>query len=688
MKKYYFFAFAFVSILKLNAQSQCGTDELDAYLKRTNPTYAAERQKFEDYIYKKISHQNNARFESYGCPVGGPLYTLPVVFHIIDTSSTTIATNTQITQALKYLNDAWRRVIGDGADMQIQFALAQRDPFGNATTGKERLNGRNVTGYLQRGVFADSNRFLVNWQEITNLSYWPRDQYINIYIVSKIEFAAGFGSPPGPFGGSICSTTANGNFGWILNHEMGHYFDLYHPFETVFNEPGNECQNDNCLLQGDRVCDTPPVNGDGDCNSISCPYTGDSLNSLRNYMSYCGTTTRFTEGQKNRVRATLFSEYRVNLISSPALIPTTTSLEVAIDSIEYTEDIMSPLCNHQLNPKIRLKNLGTTTISSVKMSVILAGNVINTSIYPVNILSKSTQMVNIPTITFTNGGSYDLSFQLLQINNSRIDYDTLNNQLCTSVNPLVFSDTTTTIADPPAGGSIIGGKIFKCNGIDTLKVSINSCYNFLGIYKNNIWGGSDDFVSSDTIAYITIEVNEFSEKNIIFKAKFEKKRYLILGYPSPSNNYGSVYGGGQYDCGTLINLLARPRTGYKFLNWTRNGIVYSTDSILSFTAAENLNLLAVFTLATGIKQTTINEISKIYPNPVKDILQIEIRSKQNTSITLNIIDMKGSLLETKIINNTKGTFNTSFDVSKLAKGNYILNLYDEEGMASYKFVVQ
>ncbi|MBK9329221.1 MAG: T9SS type A sorting domain-containing protein [Sphingobacteriales bacterium] len=67
--------------------------------------------------------------------------------------------------------------------------------------------------------------------------------------------------------------------------------------------------------------------------------------------------------------------------------------------------------------------------------------------------------------------------------------------------------------------------------------------------------------------------------------------------------------------------------------------------------------------------------------------QVEIRSKQNTFIILNIIDMKGSLLETKAITNTKGVVNTSFDVSKLAKGNYLLNLYDEEGTASYPFVV-
>ena len=49
--------------------------------------------------------------------------------------------------------------------------------------------------------------------------------------------------------------------------------------------------------------------------------------------------------------------------------------------------------------------------------------------------------------------------------------------------------------------------------------------------------------------------------------------------------------------------------------------------------------------------------------------------------------MKGSLIESRTISNSKGTIETLFDVSKLPKGNYIINLYDEEGMASYKFVV-
>ena len=65
-----------------------------------------------------------------------------------------------------------------------------------------------------------------------------------------------------------------------------------------------------------------------------------------------------------------------------------------------------------------------------------------------------------------------------------------------------------------------------------------------------------------------------------------------------------------------------------------------------------------------------------------------LKSNQNTSITLNIIDTKGSLMETKTITNSNDIINTSFNVSKLAKGNYLLNLYDEAGMVSYKFIVE
>ena len=37
----------------------------------------------------------------------------------------------------------------------------------------------------------------------------------------------------------------------ILAHELGHYLGLLHTFS-------GGCKNDDCLKDGDRVCDTPP----------------------------------------------------------------------------------------------------------------------------------------------------------------------------------------------------------------------------------------------------------------------------------------------------------------------------------------------------------------------------------------------------------------------------------------------
>src|SRR6187399_1997474 len=38
----------------------------------------------------------------------------------------------------------------------------------------------------------------------------------------------------------------------VILHELGHYFNLRHTWE------GNSCKNENCLIDGDGVCDTPP----------------------------------------------------------------------------------------------------------------------------------------------------------------------------------------------------------------------------------------------------------------------------------------------------------------------------------------------------------------------------------------------------------------------------------------------
>jgi hypothetical protein len=648
---------------------------------------AAEKHRMDDLnrqIYQIMQHKSsNARNASFGCSTDqGGVITLPVVVHIIDSSGVTIASNANITQMIKSLNDQWRRVTGNGVDMKIQFALAQRDPFGHATNGINRVSGRNTVGYLQYGL-----NLAINKNEVMDLSYWPSDQYINIYILTKMVGEAGGATSPGSLGKEgIFIVAFNGLFSvgnTTMTHSMGHYLGLYHTHETIFNTTGNDCPDDNnCATQGDLICDTHP-HKITDCGSTSCPGSGDLNNSFFNYMSYCGPLTRFTQGQKDRVRLILFSQYRIGLVTTTkALIPVTTSLEASIDSVVYVNDLASPLCGHKLDSVLlRINNLGTSNINLVKIGTSVAGVLTNTVTKSVTITPGTSKLVSVPAITFTAAGSYDLSFELLQINSNRIDYDTLNNKVCTTVEPIILTVNTTTTASPPSGGVFTGGRSFTCNGIDTLRVFKNPGYDLIGIYDE---GGN--FITSDSLWYYPIDVNEFSTDKQ-FTAVLQKKSFTITTAVNPANA-GTVTPGGTYDYGTSKTLETHKKIGYVFLHWKKNNIFYSSDSIIPITIDDNANYVAVYDIATGIKKSTINEIIKIYPNPASNILQIEIQSNQNTSITLNIIDTKGSLMETKTITNSNDIINTSFNVSKLAKGNYLLNLYDEAGMVSYKFIVE
>lgn len=636
-------------------------------------------QKFEQYIYQTLNQTTNARNASFGCATDqGNIITLPVVFHIIDTSATTIATNAQINQALKNLNDQWRRITGDGVDMKIQFALAVRDPFGNVTTGINRVSGRSVPNYLNYGLNLSTN--LVS---VLNLGNWRSDQYINIYIVTKLVGAAGYGTLPGNAGydGIFLSpgqTFTSGND--FLTHEMGHYLGLFHTFETVFNDSGNECQNDNCSLRGDRNCDTPPVKVD-DCGSTTCPGSGDPNNSFKNYMSYCNGATRFTQGQKDRVRAALFSEYRISLISSRALIPVTTSLEASIDSIVYVNDLNAPLCGHKLDSvSIRVNNLGTTTVTSLKIGTYVAGVLKNTVTKSVVITSGSSSLVSVPAITFSAAGSYDLSFELLQINSSRIDYDTLNNKICTTVTPIILQVNTTTVANPPAGGTFIGAKTFTCNGIDTLRVFKNPGYDLIGIYEDG------NFLTVDSVYYYPIDVNEFSiDKH--FTAELQIKTFTISTSVNPANA-GTVTPGGTYNYGTTKILETHKKPGYIFLYWKKNGVIYSTDSIISVNVTENVGFVAVYDVATGIKNNTLDIDVSLYPNPTTDQITFSVVSRKKITGTISLINILGQVLSQESMVNAS-TANVQFNVDMFPAGSYFISLRDEEGNQEvYTFMVR
>jgi hypothetical protein len=109
----------------------------------------------------------------------------------------------------------------------------------------------------------------------------------------------------------------------VLVHEMGHYFDLFHTFETAF---GQECVNGfNCATAGDLICDTPASFGVqfetcvdagsctllAGCSNFTGPCNGDPAYNpdVLNFMSYSAVPclSTMTMMQYDRARATLLN---------------------------------------------------------------------------------------------------------------------------------------------------------------------------------------------------------------------------------------------------------------------------------------------------------------------------------------------------------------------------------------------
>jgi hypothetical protein len=74
---------------------------------------------------------------------------------------------------------------------------------------------------------------------------------------------------------------------------------------------------------------------------------------------------------------------------------------------------------------------------------------------------------------------------------------------------------------------------------------------------------------------------------------------------NPTNG-GTVTGAGTYDPGTTVTLTATANEGYTFSNWTRNGVVMSTNASYSFTVSNATEYIANFTLNSYMITATAN----------------------------------------------------------------------------------
>lgn len=258
-----------------------------------------------------------------------PLYTIPVVFHILHLGGAENISDAQVIDQISILNRDYQKKNADTisvtpsytnniANVQFAFQLASIDPNGNCTNGIIRHYDPNTNWDANNlGLFAYT---------------WPRDKYLNIYVVKTMNiqataytFLPGLAIPPSADAivtlhnmvGSI-GTGNPGTTSRVLTHEVGHWFNLAHIW-GVSNQPGITCGDDG-------VTDTPITKGFSVCTNpagaIVC--NPGIVENMQNYMDYSPCKLMFTNGQSQRMHTCITGTVnsRNNLITPANLLAT------------------------------------------------------------------------------------------------------------------------------------------------------------------------------------------------------------------------------------------------------------------------------------------------------------------------------------------------------------------------------
>jgi hypothetical protein len=204
--------------------AECGQQHYNGYLNKKLPGFSKlQNEKLQTLVAQTEVSQKTT----------GPVYTIPVVFHILYNDSTENLPDSVIQNQVHVLNESFRRQNADTinlrpefdslvGDARIEFKLATTDPNGNPTNGITRTptNITHFGGVLPYGQgqisqiqqwIADSlfyNFFRLTNTALGGIDAWDTARYFNIWVgdlrilepqINNFEelFLLGLATPPG-----------------------------------------------------------------------------------------------------------------------------------------------------------------------------------------------------------------------------------------------------------------------------------------------------------------------------------------------------------------------------------------------------------------------------------------------------------------------------------------------------------
>lgn len=438
---------------------RCMSTEYEDQLQSKFPNRLTNEQ-FENWLAPKIEEFKRKNAGKRGT---NAVIRIPVVVHVIHNGDAygtgENIRDEQVISQITVLNQDYRRMLGTpgyntnpvGADVEVEFCLAQQNPSGGATNGINRVN-LNTASWTQSGVEGTLKPSTI-WDPTRYLNMWTARFSGDLNgVLGYAQFPSNSGltglnanGGPATTDGVIMAYNAFGSSalypggtyaapydrGRTTTHEVGHWLGLRH----LWAEDGAACV-------ADDYCNDTPMAADPNfgcaTGNNSCPAApGNDM--VENYMDYSDDTCMniFTQNQKTRILTVLANATRRSTLgASTACNP---PVVYGFDGSLDITNLNLAACQNSFAPTLTLTNIGTTTLTSAVITYNIDG--VNPQNYNWNgsLANGASTVITLPTLTTTSGAhTFNTSISTV---NGVADQNGANNTKSANFTVSIYSST-------------------------------------------------------------------------------------------------------------------------------------------------------------------------------------------------------------------------------------------------------
>jgi len=415
--------------LSVIAQEKCGSmDLLHSYLSEQNNTSIKQFKKQFAEGSKKTKAAKNKEIITISCVVH-------VVYRTVsenisdETIYDAIAVLNEDFRALNNLSNIHEEFQDDAADAEIEFCLANVDPYGNPTKGINRV--KTEVSDFGDNYFEDKIKFT----EKGGADAWPNSRYLNIWI-GNISRDGLLGYAQFPNGGQIAtdgividdrsfgraSNSANISDDGTTSHEIGHWLGLFHIW-------GDDCETDD---NGVETCRCNGSDNIPDTNNSQGPASGcqkqarscGSADMIQNFMDYSNCSEFFTQGQVDEMRSYLEPGGFRRGIATANKCADLIENDIAIIDLEFPSK-NEVVCTQNFSPQIQFANNGSDTLKQATFKILINDNKEFTYDWSGELLFADYETIELTEIE-GNIGTQKISISVINVNGTD-DTNTDNN---------------------------------------------------------------------------------------------------------------------------------------------------------------------------------------------------------------------------------------------------------------------